>query len=891
MDCFGMKARRAGGWRLRLVAAVALATSPVLAWAAGPSSALSGKAPQASALLASAGTKGTVRVIIDLSLPSSAAALGTGNDAALRASVRSVVDPFVAEILDKGVAKTAAEAGSLPDPSVKAARTSVSGAAARATRTMPFLPLVATDVSAADLERIAADPRVKRIVRDGENFATLSQSIPQIGGVEAFAAGATGTDRVVAILDSGVQMTHPFFGGRVQWSICHSTNTGGYTTACPGGGTSEYGNNAGKNCTIDPDCDHGTHVAGIAAGALAGGTPPRGVAPGAKIFSIQVFSKPDVGRLTALDSDIIAGLQDVYGYRTVIPFAAVNMSLGGDFHPAACDNTPIATAIDQLRAAGIATVISAGNDSYTGAVSYPGCVSSAITVGATSKSDVIADFTNMSSLVDVMAPGIHIVSSIPNNTYVSYSGTSMAAPHVSGAFAALKSAVPAATVSQIESALETTGVAIVDNRLGGSVNKPRIDIYKALLKLKGLPQPPSNDVFANAINVVPSATSPTVVSGTNVSATLEAFEPRGVADLHATVWWKFTATRTETVQIRTTGSPFDTTLGIYKGLFVSTLTAVTFNDDNGPLSSSQVTFPTTAGQTYYVQVGGLGISRGTIQLAFDHPAPANDNFASATLAKLPTAAAINVKTKNDFASIEAGEPKFLASVSRTIWFKIVPTTTRAYLFGTKGSSFDTTLALYSGTALNALTLVASNDDSPLGGLQSRLSAVLTAGKTYYMQLGGVNGTMGTVSFNTVLYGPANDLFANAIALSGTPGTVTGSNVDASVEAGELLPLAAVQGTVWWRYTATSTKNVSVSTTGSGFDTTLAVMVQGGPKGLTMVAFNDDDGALTTSRVGFQQVSGRTYFIQVGGYLAARGAIKLAFPALVGPLAMATGSGR
>jgi len=852
--------------------------------AAVPSAALTAKAPEAAALAADA-AKGPVKVIITLKMPAGAATASTSaaGDAAIKANVKSVVDPFLSQVLGIQRTASASSTSTAGSSSTKAAPTT--GDLPAGVKVMPFLPMIATSVSAADLERIAADGRVASITRDTINYAQLTQSVPLIGADQAFNAGATGSGRMVAILDTGVQYSHPFFGNRVTNATCHSTTGSGYTTLCPNGQASQYGGNAGVNCTGNNDCFHGTHVAGIAAGNLAGNTPPRGVSPASNIFAVQVFSRPASGRLGAFTSDMIAGMQDIYNERTTLNIASLNMSIGGGSFTSACDGDPRAAVIQQLRAGGVAVVISSGNDGSVNAVSAPGCISAAITVGSTEKNDTISSFSNMSSMVDVMAPGGSIVSSVPTSVYGTASGTSMAAPHVTGAVAALKSAVPSATVDQIETALEQTGVSIVDNRSGGTITKPRINVYLALLRLLGAPNPPGNDNFVSAFSVVPAALDPTVVTGTNVSASLQTGEPRGNASVQGTVWWKFTAARTESMRIRTAGSAIDTTLGVYRGTSVGALTQVAFNDDtNGSLDrTSTVVFNTTAGTIYYVQVGGFSSARGALSVTFDHSPPANDNFASAQLLAQPTSGTIALTANNNFATLETGEPKFTPSVNRTLWYRFVPTVTKNYAFNTTGSAFDTTLALYRGTALNALTLVASSDDYN-GTAQSRLTSPLLAGTTYYVQAGGFGAARGALKLNYAGVGPANDMFAAAAVLTGSPGIVSGTNVNASVEAGEFLAIQQIGATAWWRFTATTTKTVDISTVGSSFDTVLSVFYPGGAKGLQLVTFNDDDGGVVTSRVRFSAVSGRTYYIQVGGYGTATGNVSLSFPTGT-PLAM------
>jgi uncharacterized repeat protein (TIGR01451 family) len=158
--------------------------------------------------------------------------------------------------------------------------------------------------------------------------------------------------------------------------------------------------------------------------------------------------------------------------------------------------------IDNLRGAGVATVISAGNDKYTNAVGEPGCISTAVTVGSSDKQDVISSFSNMASMVKLMAPGgfggvscafgannPDILSSFAGNsaaetgTYQCEAGTSQAAPHVAGAFAAIRTTCPTATVDQILAALQNTGKPIQDTRPGGTQTKPRIQVNLALAQI------------------------------------------------------------------------------------------------------------------------------------------------------------------------------------------------------------------------------------------------------------------------------------------------------------------------------------------------------------------------------------------------------------------------
>jgi subtilisin family serine protease len=143
-------------------------------------------------------------------------------------------------------------------------------------------PLMVIKVDAAGMTELASDPKVSWIEEDRPSPPTLSQSVPLVGGDQAWLAGYTGAGQAVAILDTGVDSSHEFLTGKVVSEACFSSNYGGSTTLCPNGLEEQTGAGAGVNCPLSVDgCDHGTHVAGIAAGD---GASFSGVAKGADII-------------------------------------------------------------------------------------------------------------------------------------------------------------------------------------------------------------------------------------------------------------------------------------------------------------------------------------------------------------------------------------------------------------------------------------------------------------------------------------------------------------------------------------------------------------------------------------------------------------------------------
>jgi subtilisin family serine protease len=367
-------------------------------------------------------------------------------------------------------------------------------------------PFVGLSVDSAALGALLGSPDVLRVTESLPKRPSDLESNQVIGADLAKSAGYTGTGYAVAVLDSGVQTTHPFFAGRTVAEACFSRTqvADGSQSLCPNGQSTgvsgapaQTGAGAGANCSGIDGCEHGTHVAGIAVGKnYSGGPGYDGVAPEAKLIAIQIFSKftspSDCGSsptpcLSAYDEDILAALEYVQttlaGSQTI---AAVNMSLGdGTNNTTPCDTSPYFTAVGGLRAINIATVVAAGNQGYSNGLSSPGCVSNAISVGSTTKSDGISSFSNRAAYMSLFAPGSGIESSVPTGAFGTLSGTSMAAPHVAGAWAVMRQRYSSESVTQILTRLRTTGQPISI----GATSIPRIQLNTALGLAAATPTP------------------------------------------------------------------------------------------------------------------------------------------------------------------------------------------------------------------------------------------------------------------------------------------------------------------------------------------------------------------------------------------------------------------
>lgn len=340
-------------------------------------------------------------------------------------------------------------------------------------------PAVALYVNGLGIALLAKSARVLSWAPDEVKYLTLAQSVPLVGAQAAADRGFTGSGQTIAVLDTGVDEHHFNLAGKVVSAACYSTTAGNFTSLCPNGQNSTEQGSA-QSCTGHPDCAHGTHVAGI---AVANGPEVRGVARDARLIAVQVFSRPTQGgRFGAFDSDVMAGLERVYELRNTFNIAAVNLSYGGGTFDAHCDrssSTAIALTnpVANLRSVRIATVVASGNGSSSTGISSPACLSSVISVGNTTKDDQVNNSSNSTGILNLLAPGTSIRSTIPGNRFAFFTGTSMAAPHVAGAWAILKQQSDDSVDATLEK-LAGTGVLITDPRNG--ITRPRIRVDRAL---------------------------------------------------------------------------------------------------------------------------------------------------------------------------------------------------------------------------------------------------------------------------------------------------------------------------------------------------------------------------------------------------------------------------
>lgn len=385
---------------------------------------------------------------------------------------------------------------------------------ARNERTYSHLPYVSVQANANAIRAMARNPHVVTIQEDIPSPPALDSTLPVINGDDTQDLGWTGAGQIVTIIDTGIDADHEFFdnnngggGSRLIGEACFSdpnnTSGDGQISLCPGGaqsdvtaGAADIDGNAQCTAAVN-NCDHGTHVAGIAAGDGTGlaNAPGNGVAPDADIIAIQVFTRHNNASdcnpnpapcLLAYDTDTLSALNTLSATISANPgrdFASANMSLGGGNNSSNCDGDARKAAIDTLLGQGVATVISSGNGSLLNGVGAPGCISTAVTVGNSTDADNVWTTSNRGPLLDLFAPGRTVNSSEVSDTYDNKTGTSMAAPHVAGAFAVLREAYPTRTIGQLLGDMTSTGVPITYDTDGDTIadtTTPRLNLLAAL---------------------------------------------------------------------------------------------------------------------------------------------------------------------------------------------------------------------------------------------------------------------------------------------------------------------------------------------------------------------------------------------------------------------------
>ena len=399
------------------------------------------------------------------------------------------------------------------------------------------LPLAILRVSTAAVDVLRDSPLVAAVEADDIVTVASSEARYRDGSAASNLANWKGDNTTVAVIDSGIQSDHPFLmkgtTKKVIAEACFTTpgsgtNTGGaftFSSPCPNAtpmtaSSPAVPGSAGACSYVDAagGCKHGTHIAGVIAGEpgmLTGAPDVSGVAPNAKLISIQVFGEYRQGTnsvVSANTSDIVTALGWLYQQRANHPnLSAVNISIASTSlakkYAGDCTTQEIAyfNAVKLLRDVDIATIASAGNSGWNDGVSPPACLANTVGVGSIDDdTGQRSSFSNVNGSLELMAPGSTISSSWPGSVRGTESGTSQSAPAVAGAWTLMRqrnlvlgqSSTSPKSVSGILAILRSTGTTVtvtVTTPVAATYTIPTINIGRAL----GLPAPSRVAIGAN----------------------------------------------------------------------------------------------------------------------------------------------------------------------------------------------------------------------------------------------------------------------------------------------------------------------------------------------------------------------------------------------------------
>lgn len=329
---------------------------------------------------------------------------------------------------------------------------------------------------------------------DQGGSGSLADAIPLLGIDDIQAAppaglGFDGTGIKVAVLDTGIDGSHPDFSGALQAEACFcaNPNTG---NCCPNGNATQVGTGAAAD-----DHNHGTWVTGHIMGQ--GGVAPVGAAPGASLIAVKVL---DANNSFWGSADITAA----YDWLAVNhpDIGVVNASLGTNAtFSTQCDGAQpwtqaMSQAVAALTANGALLVASTGNQAVTSGIQVPSCLGDVIAVGATWKDartgsffgcndvdpavDDVACFSNHSTELDILAPGVFMTTTqLGGGSSAEISGTSFASPLVAGCAALIRQAHPELSSAQVRQTMVQSNVHVVDDRVG--LTYPRLDCRNAIM--------------------------------------------------------------------------------------------------------------------------------------------------------------------------------------------------------------------------------------------------------------------------------------------------------------------------------------------------------------------------------------------------------------------------
>ena len=339
--------------------------------------------------------------------------------------------------------------------------------------------LMSVSVSKEEIKELEKIQAVEKIGYSHQFKAFLQDSVPLINAsnvwpIQINSVNITGIDETICFIDTGINFTHSDLIGKNKTCVIDC-----------------YNKNCVENCSIGDDNGHGTHVAGIA--AASGGI--SGVAKGAGLIGIKILDLNGNGHSTTGETDLTNAIDWCVQNRDRYNISVISMSLGTDtLYSSYCDSDfsfTLTKAINNATLYNVSVIAATGNNGNITSIASPACIQNTTSVGSVRKDDSTIDY-NRNSITDLLAPGNLINSTSGkclagcscSGNYMVCSGTSMAAPHVAGAFALFRqffrlqnNRIP--TPNEIKATLNNTGKQINDSS-GTGLNYSIINIYSAI---------------------------------------------------------------------------------------------------------------------------------------------------------------------------------------------------------------------------------------------------------------------------------------------------------------------------------------------------------------------------------------------------------------------------
>ena len=345
---------------------------------------------------------------------------------------------------------------------------------------IPSLNGVVGTVQKDGLKALAENSLVEGVYEDKVYRLFLAETSPLIDAPDVHDIGYTGRGQTVCLLDSGINYTHPNLGG------CSNAQFSSGKCRKVIGGHNFFDEN---ELPFD-DLDHGTLVAGIIAADSFefGGKTHKGIAPDAKLLSLKVCGLSGDGNAECFNSDIISALDWCIRNMTKFNVSVISMSLGGavysDRETCKENDAFIAGYVDDAVSKGIIVVAASGNfgcgsSGCTNQIASPACLGNVTSVGSVSHDGTqISDFSDRAGFLDIVAPGESIVSTSSDGDGGIASGTSVAAPFVTGIALLVKEANPEIRAMDFKKALNRTGTLVFDS--GSGLSFPLVNANRTL---------------------------------------------------------------------------------------------------------------------------------------------------------------------------------------------------------------------------------------------------------------------------------------------------------------------------------------------------------------------------------------------------------------------------